>query len=103
IAGEPQITPDGKYVIYDQTDDGNRTTIWRIGIDGSGPRQLSTMEAARPTVSPDGNYIACLLLKKAADGTNAIGIFPIGGGSANILNIAGVASSRMFRWSADGK
>jgi serine/threonine protein kinase/Tol biopolymer transport system component len=103
IAGEPSITPDGKYVIFDQTDEQNRTTIWRIGLDGSGPQQLSTMEAARPTVSPDGNYIACLALKKAADGTNTIGIFPIGGGPANILDIAGVARSRMFRWSADGK
>src|SRR5690606_20193863 len=99
IAGEPQITPDGRSVIYDQTDDGNRTTIRRIGIDGTGAGQLTNIEAARPAVSPDGSYIACLAPKASHDGKTAIAIVPIGGGEpANILELPEVTQSRNFRW-----
>lgn len=104
IAGEPQITPDGKYVVFDRTDEQNRTTVWMIGMDGSGPKQLSSIEATRPVVSPDGRYVACIAAKKAGNGKNAIAILPIGGGEpSGILDLPEVAQARMFRWSADGK
>lgn len=104
IAGEPQITPDGKYIIFDQTDLANKTTIWRVGIDGSDLQKISDIEAYRPTISPDGKYIACAMGLDSPSETDKIAIFSIEGGAAKqILDFPDVARSRNFRWSADGK
>ena len=67
--GSPAISPDGQWVLYTRGvrdwDDAQlrmRTHIWRVKIDGTGPRQLTFGDAntTSPTWLPDGTRIAFL-------------------------------------------
>jgi serine/threonine protein kinase/sugar lactone lactonase YvrE len=96
------ITPDGKWVIYTSLRSGTYG-LWKVPIEGATPVQLSTREAQRPAISPNGAFIVC-----AYDD-------PKHGWSTAILD---VASGKLVRilpdvpppndhapviWSADGK
>jgi Tol biopolymer transport system component len=52
----PAISPDGKWVLYNTTDDWR---LWRVSIAGGDPDRLTDYFAYRPSVSPDGEMIAC--------------------------------------------
>ncbi|HEX8423808.1 MAG TPA: hypothetical protein VF634_10375, partial [Pyrinomonadaceae bacterium] len=63
--GDPQLSPDGKWIAYQITDpdkDANRsrTQIYLVPIEGGQPVQLTTGEssASSPRWSPDGKRIA---------------------------------------------
>lgn len=53
----PAVTPDGKWVIYNSTDNWH---LWKVSIDGGVPQQLTDFVATTPSVSPDGKMIACI-------------------------------------------
>src|SRR5262245_16269911 len=58
---DPQISPDGKQVIYgrrfiDKMDDSWETALWIMNVDGSRNRFL--VKGASPRWSPDGTRIA---------------------------------------------
>jgi len=53
----PVISPDGKWVVYNSTDNWD---LWRISIDGGEPTRVIEQPAYFPSVSPDGKMIACL-------------------------------------------
>jgi Tol biopolymer transport system component len=51
------VTGDGRYVVFD-SDRSSSMQIWRIDIDGSNPKQLTTGIAAFwPRLSPDGKWV----------------------------------------------
>ena len=54
--GYPNITPDGKSVIFESSRSGNRH-VWKINLDGSGLTQLTTGPAIQSSeISPDGKW-----------------------------------------------
>src|SRR5262249_53157010 len=56
---EPQISPDGKHIVFSSLRSGNRE-IWRADADGSNALQLTTageMRVGSPRWSPDGQTI----------------------------------------------
>ena len=60
-AGDPQISPDGKQIIYargwrDKMNDRSRSSLWIMNADGSKNRFLT--EGGSPRWSPDGTRIA---------------------------------------------
>lgn len=56
VERSPVVSPDGKYVAY--VSGGEKQNIWRIGIDGRGPIQLTNGEGeGYPTFTPDGRYV----------------------------------------------
>src|SRR5215472_18262899 len=67
-AGDPQITPDGKWVAYtvttiDQKTNRRASRIWIAALDGSHPAVPFTGESASstsPRWSPDGRFMAFL-------------------------------------------
>src|SRR5262249_44985329 len=67
----PSITPDGKWVIYNSTQDWH---LWKVSIDGGDPLQLTEYPALYPSVSPDGKLIACIGRKES---TSELLIVPI--------------------------
>ncbi|MFF5936660.1 hypothetical protein [Streptomyces sp. NPDC012508] len=62
-AANPELTPDGRFVVFDSAEPGlggTQRDLWIVGTDGSGARPLTETPAneTAPTVSPDGARIA---------------------------------------------
>ena len=104
--GEPQISPDGRFVAYSMGTtemDTNRIArnIWVVSTSpGSQPRQLTqTGHDTRPRWSPDGKKIAFL---SSRDGTPQIYVMPAQGGNAARLTSLSTGTDNE-KWSPDGK
>jgi serine/threonine protein kinase/Tol biopolymer transport system component/Flp pilus assembly protein TadD len=54
----PQVSPDGRWLIYEHTGAGSLATIWKAPIDGGTPIRLTEKLSMRASVSPDGRLIA---------------------------------------------
>lgn len=101
---EPSVSPDGRWVVYSVTDSANKTTIWKVGIGGGTPVQLTKVESGRPVVSPDGKFAACEFGEVTPDSPVKLAIIPIDGGPpAKLFDLPLVLKSRVFRWAPDGK
>ena len=104
VEGEPKVTPDGQWVVYNLTDVNNKTTIWKVGLNGGVPIRIVDVESSRPAISPDGTSIAC----DYGESRNGVGaklaIVPVGGGlPIQMIDAPDVLRSRVFRWSPDGR
>ncbi len=66
----PKLSPDGKLVAVDQSDETNRGDIWIFDVErGTGRRFTSALEdESQPVWSPDGSRIAFFSARKSADG-----------------------------------
>jgi eukaryotic-like serine/threonine-protein kinase len=52
----PTVSLDGRYVVYVSTQTGT-PFIWRMDIDGSNPKQLTTEFSVEPSISPNGQEV----------------------------------------------
>jgi serine/threonine protein kinase/Tol biopolymer transport system component len=53
----PSVSPDGRYIIFVSDRTGNYC-VWRMDVDGSNPKQLSSgTYATRPQITPDGQWV----------------------------------------------
>jgi Tol biopolymer transport system component/DNA-binding winged helix-turn-helix (wHTH) protein len=92
----PTLTPDGKWVLYNSTDNWH---LWKVSIDGGEPSQLTDFVATTPEVSPDGQLIACI---GRTESKRRLLILPINGGPAvREMDFFGWASR--IRWMNDGQ
>ena len=83
---DPEISPDGKWVAYVQTQvdleaDKGSTHIWRVPAGGGAPRQLTQGSGSdtRPRWSPDSQSLAFISNR---GGTSQVWILPMNGGEA---------------------
>src|SRR3569832_76171 len=85
---DPQVSPDGRYVVYAQRDadlDANRgrTDLWLLDLDGAGakPRRLTQHSAndTHPRWSADG---ASVYFLSSRAGSNQVWRLPLAGGEA---------------------
>ena len=83
---DAQVSPDGKWVAFvlrttDLEADRGRTDVWRIAVDGTGLRRLTTHEAGdwNPRWSPDGS---ALYFVSSRSGSSQIWRLPMAGGEA---------------------
>lgn len=98
IAGQPNCSPDGQWVVYQITD--KKTTIWKVPIDGGTPVQLTHEYSERPAFSPDGKFV----LGKYEDVSTKVALFPAAGGPpTRVLDLPDVAQSSFLRWTVDGR
>ena len=105
--GNPQTSPDGKWIAYtlttiDREADKRRTSIWMVNWEGTRDVQLTTGANgdSSPRWSPDGNYLA-FLSARPAGAKNQIWLLDRLGGEARQLtsvkdDIGG------YVWSPDG-
>ncbi len=99
--GFPSITPDGKHILYNLLVAKDKAIIWKMGIDGGKPIQLTTMETGRPIVSPDGKLFAC---DYGLGENRKVAIFPIEGGKPlKLLESKSILDANTYQWASDGK
>ena len=106
--GDPQISPGGAQVLYSRTDadweaNGTKRHIWRIGLDGSSPVQMTNGEKGEssPRWSPDGTRIAFLAERHESE-RQQIFLIPNDGGEARVLTDHPTAVGSI-EWSPDGR
>lgn len=95
----PAISPDGKWVLYNTTDDWQ---LWRVSIDGGEPTRLSDSYALFPSISPDGKMIACLG-RNDSKAVLRILSFEDGRTLKTFELAAPTFSSNRIQWTRDGK
>ena len=106
--GEPQISPDGKWVAYtvssvDTAKDKRNSDVWMVSWDGTETIQLTNTEDGEgsPRWSPDGKYLS---FTAARNGDKLAQIWLMdrkGGEAKKITNIKGDLEE--YTWSPDGK
>ena len=104
--GDPQLSPDGKWVAYtvtmqDLEEDESKTRIWMVSTAGGQPVPMTAKEksVSRPRWSPDGKYLA-FLGASGEDEDQVWTLFREGGDAVPMTEITqGVES---FEWSPDG-
>jgi Tol biopolymer transport system component/DNA-binding winged helix-turn-helix (wHTH) protein len=100
-ADNPTISPDGKWVLYNTTDDKR---LWSVSIDGGTPERLTEYPANYPSVSPDGRMIACMERSEFKREFSIL-ILPFGGGQPlkRIDFTGGGFSGDRIQWTPDGR
>jgi Tol biopolymer transport system component/DNA-binding winged helix-turn-helix (wHTH) protein len=97
----PSISADGKWVLYNSTDDWH---LWKVSIDGGEPARLTDYPVGYPSISPDGKMIACTGRNEPKRELSIL-ILPFEGGQPlkRIEFPVGGFSGNRIRWTPDGK
>ncbi len=101
----PNCSPDSKWVVYSGLAGGKRT-IWKVGIEGGPPVQLTNKLSNQPVFSPDGKFVACLYSEEQRNSPMKIAILPSAGGSlVKLLDLPPSAETLItaVRWMPDGQ
>jgi Tol biopolymer transport system component len=100
----PQITSDGKWVIYHSARKDGK--IWKVSIDGGAPLPLLTKEAIYPAVSPDGKMLASFVWDENPNSSWELGMFSL----IDLTSVKTFAvpaslkiSTNKLRWSPDSQ
>ena len=100
----PQSSPDGRWVVFHSTRTGY-LTAWKISIDGGEPVRLTDKWTSNPTVSPDGNLVACFYREDQPNAPTKVAIIPFAGGDpVKVLDLPrqSFTSDAGLRWTPDG-
>ena len=103
--GEPQISPDGKWVAYTLTTpdmDANRnaSNLWLVSTESGAPIQLTQSgHDSSPVWSPDGKTLAFI---SSRAGDSQVYILSMDGGEAHAWTHLSTGAD-MVKWSPDGK
>jgi TolB protein len=86
--GEPEFSPDGGTIVFARSKSPERSAIFRVNADGTGLERLTNynLNASRPDISPDGQWITFDSGDSGAPGkTGDIYLIPIEGGRKTAL------------------
>jgi serine/threonine protein kinase/Tol biopolymer transport system component len=94
----PACSPDGRWIAFENQSNG-AFSVWRIPIEGGQPEQLTDVYARMPSISPDGQFIACRYYVEA--GRQGIAIIPAHGGKPVRRLLIPIMEWQRVQWSAD--
>jgi Tol biopolymer transport system component len=96
----PQITPDGKWVIFSRGGNG----LWKVSTDGGEATQLNDKTVTSPAISPDGKLVACYY-RDQPNRPSKLSVIPITGGDPiRDFDINGpLTMGFALRWTPDGR
>jgi TolB protein len=102
----PDISADGKWVVYVSSRSG-KETLWRVPINGGEPTQLTQKHGVAPSISPDGKLVAFQSYDDQAYKTR-VAIMPFEGGEpTKILDISPartpLGGPTSLCWAPDGQ
>jgi dipeptidyl aminopeptidase/acylaminoacyl peptidase len=105
--GDPQVSPDGKWVAYTVTttsleDEKSETRIWMIPVSGGDPIPMTGegYSATRPRWSPDGKYLS-FTASKGDSKTQVWTLNRLGGEAQQLTDVEqGILG---YSWSPEGK
>ena len=102
-AGErPEVTPDGKWIIYSSWASGI-PKLWKAPVAGGTPVLMLDSYAGRAAVSPDGTKIA-FFYRERRDSPFVLAVMPIDGTRpTQTFEVAPSVAYTAVRWTADGK
>ena len=108
FAGDPQISPDGKQVVYvrqfaDIMTDRNYSNLWIVNVDGSGHRPLTSgnFSDTSPRWSPDGTRLLYLSNRGEGGKTQIYVRWMDSGQTSALTNIENAPAG--IAWSPNGK
>jgi Tol biopolymer transport system component len=96
----PQITPDGKWVIFNRGGNG----LWKVSLDGGEVTQLNDKTVTSPAISPDGKLIACYYRDQPNQPSKLSVIPATGGEPTRVFDVnEPVGGGPKLRWTPDGR
>ena len=95
------VSPDNRWVIFTSWRTV-RQTLWKVGIDGGEPVQISDLLISNGVISPDGKWIACLVRDEKA-GPRRLVVLPFEGGAPTKSFDLPPTTQGHPLWSSDGK
>jgi serine/threonine protein kinase len=94
----PVVSPDGKWIIYQNIND---LGLWKISIDGGTPQLVTNKLASQASISPDGKLLACRYREQDLSDFK-LGIIDMANGqTVRTMDIP--PTDTTLRWSADGR
>jgi len=75
---EPDVSPDGRTIVFLSNRAGGALRLWRMDADGGNPRQLTEHDAGAPHCAPDGKWV---VYHRPAPLESTIWKVPIDGGT----------------------
>ena len=101
LAGSPECSGDGKWVLYGR---GNDLTMWQVPIQGGPPTQVAVPNSAgiTPRISPDGKLLAYVAFGASMSSPMVLTVVPFGGGSP-VYKFDMPMGAGEIHWAPDGK
>jgi len=98
----PQCTPDGRWIVYQSG--GNYPTLRKMPIDGGEPVIITKTTASRPSLSPDGKFVAYHYLDSSFERSRwGIGIIDLATGQrVKRFDFPPTVVERLVKWTRDG-
>jgi TolB protein len=97
----PQVSPDGRWVFYAAPDAAGRKVMWRVGLDGGAPEQVTRKETGSAFLSPDGGLLL-YYYRESPDAHAKIEIAPSAGGDP-VRVLDSPDDTHHAGWSPDGR
>lgn len=108
--GDPQCSPDGKWVAYtvtsvDREADKRHTSIWMVTWDGTQDVRLTydSESESSPRWSPDGKYLSFVSSRPGKAKGSQVWVLDRRGGEARQLTHVKDFSISQYEWSPDSK
>lgn len=100
--GTPDFSPDSQWVVY-ASSANDKTSVWKVAIEGGTPIRLTDYQCIAPSFSPDGKFISCVIPSESRAKLGSVAVISAEGGPPiKTFEIIQGWSYLRSRWTADG-